>query len=261
MTDGIESVPMDNETVSKFIRPTVENLNNEVLTIGGFELSLTVFIFGGIFILMTCFYVLFKLFGQPMAIASREGSLIQHFDTPKSAKFKDATITGGASRYSNIIDGTLAVATKSIFSINGKNAIITFAGHGVSIPIPQLAAMSILSQNNIKVEPYYDDVSCGYIYKLNKEIDKNLMVVEGFNFHNFNILNKQLKQEKYIPLVIESVENFITKNISAHYTEKKIKLRNMISSHTIRDTIDYELLVYVVAGFIMVLITYMLIWK
>jgi len=263
MVDFIQT-PLSNETRDAiinqsvtgavFIRPIVEQASNYM---SGSTIAFSIFVLGGIFLLLTIGYVLFMVFGKPMSVASKEGSLIQHFDTPKSAVIKEAVITGGAFRYRNLKDGTCAVTTKSIVSINGKNAIITFEGLGISIPIPHLAAMTKLAENDIKLLLNRDEETGEYTYKLNKQLDENLVIISGYNFDNFNEMLKQTKNKMYIPLMIESVKNFVTKNISANYTEKQIKIRQMILAKSVQTGDSYgAIILYGAVGIILLMITF-----
>jgi len=217
--------------------------------VGGFELSIATFILGSIFMLILIAYIFMMVFGQPMAVAKKTatgGSMIQHFNTSKSAVIKDAAISGGAFRYHNIRDGTVAATTGSVNNIRGRNIVITFAQLGVTIPIPVLGGISILVHNGINnINELRRKLTFTEIYtekRLNPDtgIEENLevgradklkneVIITGYDFENFESLIKQSGEEKFIPLVVESVPDFVERNISADYTEKKIKIRQMLN--------------------------------
>lgn len=220
--------------------------------IDGFGLSITTFIFGSIFMLILILYLFLFIFGQPMSVAKKVatgGSMIQHFDTSKSAIFKDATIAGGAFRYHNIRDGTVAATTGSVNNVKGRNVVLTFAQLGVTIPIPVLGGISILVHNGINnINELRRKLTFTEVYK-EKQINpdtleeeeveigraekmKNEEIVSGYNFENFELLIKQSEEEKFIPLIVEAVPDFVERNISADYTEKKIKIRQMLNIGT-----------------------------
>lgn len=247
MSDLITN-PITNGSIgdpSQYIRPVVHAVP---VYVDGFTLALTTFILGGIFILITCAYVVFKLFGQPMAVAAKDGNIIQHFDTPKSARMKDALITGGACRYRNMRDGTLSVTTKSTLDIEGKTGIVSFAGLGISIPIPYLAAMTKIINEGISPK------------KLSEQ-PKDKTVISGYNFGSFNELVKQIKNKLYIPIQIEVIDGFVTKNISADFTEKKVKIMNEINKSVTKDKFNFDVLIYVLIGFGLPFLTYMVVYK
>jgi len=256
--------PITNETVyntnpANLIRPIVEQASNYM---SGLTIATTIFILGGLFLTITILYIIFKVFGQPMSVVAKEGSLIQHFDTPKSGVMKHATITGGSFRYSNLKDGTCAVTTDSVLSLEGKKSIVTFEGYGISIPIPKLAAMTKLANEDIRIVSIKDDETGEIKYKLNKNIpketiSKEAVVLSGYNFYDFNEMLKQMKNKKYIPLMIESVKNFITENMNASYIEKQIKVRQLILSKSISSGDSYgSMILYGAVGIILLMITF-----
>src|SRR3989304_2868017 len=127
--------------------------NDTVSYAPGWLLALTTFVLGSILMIMMIGYIAMIVFGQPMSIAKNivtsGGSIIQHFNTSKSAMIKDATVSGGAFRYKNIRDGTVAATTNSVNNIKGRNIVLTFAQLGVTIPIPVLGGISVLVHNGI----------------------------------------------------------------------------------------------------------------
>jgi len=219
--------------------------------VSGFTLALTSFILGSILMIILILYIFIIVFGQPMAIAKKVGtgggSMIQHFNTSKSCIFKESTISGGAFRYHNIRDGTVAATVGSVNNVKGRNLVLTFAQLGVTIPIPVLGGISVLVHNGINnitelrrklkyTEIYKDnilnpisgemeEVEVGRAEKMNNE-----PIVSGYDFENFEMLLKQSQEEKFIPLIIESVPDFVERNISADYTEKKIKIRQLLNT-------------------------------
>jgi len=216
--------------------------------IDGFTLAVTTFIIGSLFMIIMIAYVFMMVFGQPMAVArTTTGSMIQHFNTSKSAQIKDATIAGGAFRYKNIRDGTVAATSGSVNNLRGKNVVLTFAQLGVTIPIPVLGGISFLVHNGINsivelkkkltfVEIYTEkrispETNLEETVEVGrKEKMKNEVIVSGYDFDNFENLIKESREEKLIPLVIEAVPDFVERNISADYTEKKIKIRQMLNT-------------------------------
>jgi len=128
------------------------------------------------------------------------------------------------------------------------NLVITFAQLGVTIPIPVLGGISYLVHNNINnINELRKKLTFTEIYKekrLNPETGeeeeeveigraekmKNDIIITGYNFNDFITLLKQSEEEKLIPLVVESVPDFVERNISADYTEKKIKIRQMLNT-------------------------------
>jgi len=235
-------------TVTPIIQVTTLPAND---TIGGFALAGTTLVFGTILFLIMITYIFMIVFGQPMAIAKKTamgGSMIQHFNTSKSAQIKDATISGGAFRYHNIRDGTVAATVGSVNNVGGRNIVLTFAQLGVTIPIPILGGISILVHNGINninelrkhlayTEVYTEKIlnpETGLEEKVEvgrSEKMKNEIIVHGYNFDNFEVLLKQSQEEKFIPLVIEAVPDFVERNISADITEKKIKIRQLLNTH------------------------------
>lgn len=239
---GIEQVP-----TNVAIQPPVQ-IGGDYIS--GFPLAITTFIIGAIFILLTLWYIFTVIFGQPLAIskaAATQGSIIQHFNTSKSAVMKLAAISGGAFRYANIRDGTVAATAGSVNNIRGRNMVLTFAQLGVTIPVHLLGGVSVLVHNGInnindlrnklkyieirtekRVNPNTLEEEVYEVERVEKM--KNEVVVEGYDFNNFETLIKQSEEEKLIPLVVESVPDFVERNISADYTEKKIKIREQLNT-------------------------------
>lgn len=237
--------------VNTAIIPTVQQVSADgTQFVPGWLLAGTVFLLGSVLMLLMIGYIFMIIFGQPMSVAkttATQGSLIQHFNTSKSSIFKDATISGGAFRYKNIRDGTVAATTNSVNNIRGRNVVLTFAQLGVTIPIPILGGISILVHNGINninelkkkltfTEVYTEKrinpdtfeeetIEVGRASKM-----KNETIITGYDFENFETLIKQSGEEKLIPLVVESVPDFVERNISADYTEKKIKIRQLLNA-------------------------------
>jgi hypothetical protein len=229
-----------------------QQVNDCVGCVDGFILAITTFILGSIFFIILLTYIFMMVFGQPMAIAKKTasgGSMIQHFNTSKSAVIKDATIAGGAFRYQSIRDGTVAATTGSVNNIRGRNIVLTFAQLGVTIPIPVLGGISVLVHNGINnINELRRKLTFTEVYtekRINpetmeeetveverKEKMKNEVIVRGYDFDNFEMLLKQSEEEKLIPLIVEAVPDFVERNISADYTEKKIKIRQMLNVGT-----------------------------
>jgi hypothetical protein len=197
-----------------------------------------------------------------------QGSVIQHFNTSKSAIMKDANIAGGAFRYQNVRDGTVAATVGSVNNMRGRNIVLTFAQLGVTIPIPILGGISVLVHqgiNNIKDLKTKMTIKRTEIYtqkvinpetleeetvEINrKEVSeiKNTEIVSGYDFENFEVLVKQSTEEKLIPLVIESVPDFVEKNINADYTEKKIKIRQMMNIKDLPDSEHLKIMTIAIA--------------
>lgn len=234
----------------------------------GGVLALTTFILGSILMLMMIIFIFMMVFGQPMAVAKKVGtgggSMIQHFNTSKSASFKDSIIAGGAFRYHNIRDGTVAATVNSVNNIRGRNIVLTFAQLGVTIPIPVLGGISVLVHNGINnimdlrkklsyVEVYKDNV-INPITNLEEVVEvgrvekmKNEPIISGYNFDNFETLLKESKEEKLIPLVVEAVPDFVERNISADYTEKKIKIRQLLTTQGETDYSHLKMMTIAVA--------------
>ena len=197
---------------------------------------------------MVVLYIISFIFGQPMQIAKSTAtsgaSIIQHFNTSKSASIKDAMISGGALRYKSIRDGTVAASPNSVNIIGGRNLVLTFAQLGVTIPIPILGGISVLVHNEINSIKELKNSLLEYDIITKKVIEngiernaqfkvpkyKNKPIISGYDFDDFRNLIKQSKEEKFIPLVIEAVPNFVERNISADYTEKKIKIRQRLTT-------------------------------
>ncbi len=219
--------------------------------VGGGILAGTTFILGSLLMLILILYIFIMVFGQPMSVAKKVGtgggSMIQHFNTSKSAQIKDATISGGAFRYHNIRDGTVAATTGSVNNVRGRNIVLTFAQLGVTIPIPVLGGISILVHNGINnINELRRKLTFTEIYtekKLNSETGleedvevgradklKNEVIITGYDFDDFSNLIKQSEEEKLIPLIVESMPDFVERNISADYTEKKIKIRQLLNT-------------------------------
>ncbi len=219
--------------------------------VSGGILALTTFILGSILMLLMIVFIFMMVFGQPMAIAKKVGagggSMIQHFNTSKSCVLKESVVSGGAFRYHNIRDGTVAATTGSVNNIKGRNLVLTFAQLGVTIPIPVLGGISVLVHNGVNnimelrrkltyTEVYKDKVfnpvtGLEEIVEVGRaEKMKNEPIVSGYNFDNFEMLLKQSQEEKFIPLIVEAVPDFVERNISADYTEKKIKIRQMLNT-------------------------------
>lgn len=242
--------------------------------ISGFTLALTSFILGSIFLLILITYIFMYIFGQPMSVAkttATQGSLIQHFNTSKSAVFKDASIAGGAFRYKNIRDGTVAATTNSVNNIRGRNIVLTFAQLGVTIPIPILGGISILVHNGInninelrrkliyteihtqkQINPETnteEEIEVGRVEKM-----KNEEIITGYDFENFENLLKQSEEEKFVPLVVEGLPDFVERTISADYTEKKIKIRQILNTTGIEDNEAMKIMTIAIAVAIVLII-------
>lgn len=221
------------------------------LTIGGFTLDATVFIIGSILMLMIGYYVFLFIFGQPVAVAKEAasgGSIVQHFNTPKSAIMKVAKVSGGAFQYKNVRDGTVATTPESVTNIKGRQFVFTFAQLGLTLSPRLLAGISILVHQGInnleelraqhftkivpskKVNDGEKDilVPTGTPYW---ELQDDKTIIDGYNFDDFNALMKQSSEEKLIPLTIEAVPAFINKNVNADYTEKKLTIMRQLYSY------------------------------
>lgn len=267
---GITTV---NDTITKIIpipppsQAAIQAAADGTTYVPGWLLAVTTFVLGSILMIMMIGYLFMVIFGQPMSAAkttASQGSLIQHFNTSKSAIFKDAAIAGGAFRYKNIRDGTVAATTNSVNNINGRNVVITFAQLGVTIPIPVLGGISQLVHNGINnINELKQKLTYTEIYtekRINsdsleeedvevgrKEKMKNEEIISGYDFENFETLMKQSGEEKLIPLVIESVPDFVERNISADYTEKKIKIRQLLNTKGETDTEHFKIMAIAIA--------------
>ncbi len=255
MSDISPIIPGTTPSVIPIPPPSSEQIaqaaGNAPSYVPGWLLALTLFILGSIMMILMIGYIFMIIFGQPMSIAkgtvTSGGSMIQHFNTSKSAVIKDATIAGGAFRYKNIRDGTVAASTNSVNNVGGRNIVLTFAQLGVTIPVHILGGVSILVHNGINnIGDLRRKLTYTEIYtekKINPETleeetvevgradkMKNETIVTGYDFENFENLIKQSEEEKLIPLVVESVPDFVERNISADYTEKKIKIRQLLNT-------------------------------
>jgi hypothetical protein len=274
--------------ISPIVTPVVPILPSSFSADGtsyvpGWLLAFTLFALGSILMILMIGYIFMIVFGQPMSVAkgtiSSGGSIIQHFNTSKSAVIKDATIAGGAFRYKNVRDGTVAATTNSVNNISGRNVVLTFAQLGVTIPIPILGGISILVHNginNIKdlkskmtinkvyTEIYTENIidpetgeektiETGQAQKVKTEIT-NETIISGYDFENFENLIKQSEEEKLIPLVIESVPNFVERNINADYTEKKIKIRQLLNMKGETDNEHFKIMTIALACVIIFII-------
>lgn len=247
--------------------------------VSGFTLALTTFILGSIFMLILIAYIFIFVFGQPMSVAKNaatQGSIIQHFNTSKSSVMKIATIAGDAFRYKSIRDGTVATSAKSVCNLGGRNIVLTFANLGVTIPIYLLGGVSILVHNGINnINDLRKKLSYTEIYT-EKRVNpdtleeetvevgrgtklKNEVVIEGYDFENFENLLKQSKEEKLIPLVVEAVPDFVDRNISADYTEKKIKIKQMMMIKQEPGNGDTLKIMAIVIGVVIILIVGMMV--
>lgn len=213
--------------------------------VSGFTLDLTVFILGTALMLMAGYLLFIYIFGQPMMVAknaaAKGSSMIQHFNTPKSAIMKLAKVSGGAFQYENIRDGTVAATPDSVTNRAGRQLVFTYAQLGITLPPKLLAGVSVLVHdgvNNIKelkakyvqtIQPVQEmkneegetvEVPAGRSYE---QLD-DAVLIEGYHFEQFDDLLKQSDQERLIPLTIEAVPNFIDRNINADLTEKKLTI-------------------------------------
>ena len=253
---------------SQAVEAAAQAAANAPSYVPGCVIALVVFILGSIMLILMIGYIFMIVFGQPMAIskkvATQGGSIIQHFNTSKSAVIKDATISGGAFRYHNIRDGTVAATTNSVNNIKGRNIVLTFAQLGVTIPIPVLGGISILVHNGInninelrrkltfteihvekRTNPETNeetDVEVGRVDKM-----KNEVIVTGYDFDNFENLLKQSQEEKLVPLIVEAVPDFVERNISADYTEKKIKIREILNTKDMPDNEHLKIMTIAIA--------------
>lgn len=214
--------------------------------VSGFTLDMTVFILGTAFMLMAGYLLFIYIFGQPMMVAknaaAKGSSMIQHFNTPKSAIMKLAKVSGGAFQYENIRDGTVAATPDSVTNRAGRQLVFTYAQLGITLPPKLLAGVSVLVHdgiNNIRelrakyfqtIQPVEQrknedgeivEVPAGSSYE---RLQDDAVLLEGYNFENFDDLLKQNDQERLIPLTIEAVPNFIDRNINADLTEKKLTI-------------------------------------
>jgi hypothetical protein len=215
--------------------------------VGGFTLDVTIFILGSIIMAMFGYMLFLYLFGQPMRVAKdaqQGGSIIQHFDTPKSAAIKLAKVSGGGFQYKDIRDGTVSATPGSVLNLGGRQLTFTFAQLGVTIPPKLLTGVSILISYGVNSlqelkETFYtkyqpvievsDDatqpsqtIEDGVPYY---QLDDDKVILTGYNFMDFRELLKQSTEEKLIPLTIEAVPNFVEKNINADITEKKLTIK------------------------------------
>lgn len=268
---GISPIDPSVTPIVPILPPTLADTTTYV---SGFILALTTFILGSIFILILITYIFMMVFGQPMTVAKKtatQGSLIQHFNTSKSAVIKDATIAGGAFKYHNIRDGTVAATVNSVNNIRGRNVVLTFAQLGVTIPIQILGGISILVHNGINnIKDLKNKLIYTEIYTkkyINPETQqeedievgrekkwKNETIVTGYDFENFKNIQKQSMEEKLIPLVVESVPDFVERNISADYTEKKIKIREMLNTKDLPDNEHLKIMTIAIAVVIIFII-------
>lgn len=199
--------------------------------VGGFVptiwLDVAFFIFAAFLILVMCYYLIIFVFGKPIMVAKESSesgrSIIQHADTPRSAEFKLARVTGGGFQYKDIRDGTVAAIPDSVISVNGRKFVLTFAQLGISIPLKILAGISVLSQKGIKNSK---ELKNAFIVLSDDKPPylKNETILTGYDFDNFETLLKQEKEQNLIPLAIEKVPDFVERNINAAYTEKKITI-------------------------------------
>lgn len=221
-------------------------------TVGGFYLDLTVFVIGSILMILAGYLIFIKVFGQPVEVANeaaRGGSIIQHFNTPKSAIMKVAKVSGGAFQYKDIRDGTVAARPESVININGRQLVFTFAHLGITLSPRLLAGISILVHTGInnleelhakyftwttptttikdEISQEEHEVPIGRPYW---NLKNNGELISGYNFDNFKDLLKQSTEEQFIPLTIESVPAFINKNINASYTEKKLTISKELAT-------------------------------
>lgn len=218
------------------------------LTVGGFTLALTIFFLGLVFFVILGYYLLIKVFGQPMATAQEAAEkgkcIIQHTETNKGATMKLASVSGGAFQYSNIRDGTVAAIPESVANISGRQLIFTYAQMGITIPPKLLAGISAAIQAGIEdrealkttysqqITPYWmappDDNPEGESIRHEGtpylKTDNNSVILSGYNFSNFQELLKQSKEELLIPLSIESVKKFINLNYNATYIEQQLTI-------------------------------------
>lgn len=271
------------ENTSQIISTNLTNLNNAVSAannyiipskdcptcVPGWAIDITIFILGSILFAIMLLYLLKIILGRPMTVAADAisgGSMIQHFNTSKSSEFKLANVAGGAFRYKNIRDGTVAASPKGVYSVNGRNLVLTYAQLGMTIPVNILAAVSLLvysGTNNIKelykkytiVKKVIDEDGNEII---TKELSKEKILI-GYNFDDFRELNKQVKQEKLIPLIIEAFPEFIEKNINADFTEKHIKLEEQKYKLSDNDSEFMKIMPFVLACVIILGVGFVLI--
>ncbi len=254
--------------------PRPEDIAQAASLVPGWLIALTIFILGSIMMILMIGYIFMIVFGQPMSVAkttASQGSLIQHFNTSKSAIFKDATITGGAFRYKNIRDGTVAATTNSVNNIRGRNVVLTFAQLGVTIPIHVLGGVSVLVHNGIyNIKDLRKKLTHTEVFtekQLNpetmqeeivevgrKEKMDNEEILTGYDFENFEMLLHQSEEEKFVPLVVESVPDFVERNINADYTEKKIKIRELMNTKDIPANTDTIKIAAIVVGVVIILV-------
>jgi hypothetical protein len=141
----------------------------------------------------------------------------------------------------------------------------------VTIPIPVLGGISILVHNGINninelkkklthtkiytekvIDPetqIEEDIEVGREVTIDNEV-----IISGYDFENFDNLIKQSGEEKLIPLVIESVPNFVERNINADYTEKKIKIRQLLNIAGVQDNEHLKIMTIAIAVVIIFII-------
>ena len=178
------------------------------------------------FILMAEFFylVLMYIFGRPIFIAKAASTsnetIVEHFDTNKSGVFKLANIEGGSFRHKEVRDGTLIAVPEAVNSLYGLRMVLSSSLLGVTIPTKILAAMSILHSSGItnfnEIQSFFKNEETGGI--------KNVPILSGYSFNNFNELLKEVKVPKFIPMSVDVVHNYVRKNINCQYTEMEINL-------------------------------------
>jgi hypothetical protein len=253
------------------IRPPVE----EVITVSPAIMFATVFIIGTIFLLLLAGILLIMVFGQPMRTAQKANSggqsIIQHFNTPRSAFMKLAKVAGGGFQYFNIRDGTAAAIPDSVYNIGGRQLVLTFENLGITIPIKILGAISLLVHGGISDFKELTEKKCDVVMK-SKDIynpatgetvnipytelkPKDETILKGYDFEQFKTLLGQAKEESLIPLVIEAMPNFVTRNINVDSTEKKITINGILGTNDIKDNSRSTFLMFVIGIAILLIIS------
>lgn len=205
-------------------QPTVVQKATELLTnsnsYSGEIYTFMIFIFVGIILMLFIFWLIIKIWGNPIMVAkvshSSGEAIIQHFENSKIGTLKLAEIGGGAIRHRKIADGTLIAIPKGINNLDGHSFVNSWNLTGISVPPFLMGAITKLRQYGYLTRQILEDA----ISQKPTLKDANL-ITEAYDFNDFKDIEKKSKISTLIPLEIEHTNSFI-EPVNQHYTEADI---------------------------------------
>lgn len=210
-------MPIGNVTAAEVIRPV--SLPDPTAMPGEWYFVMLV---GFLLILvsMLVIYLVIRLWGNPILKASesrRTGdAIVQHFENSKIGILKNAPIGQGAIRHKKISDGTLITTPGGINNLEGHSFVNSWNLLGISIPTFLIGGISKLRQMGIRTRSELENV-----VQSNPDARYNNLIIESYDFNDFQGILTKSKEPAFINLEIEHVNDFI-ESVNQHYTEAEI---------------------------------------